>query len=94
MIKQFDINPDVRVTLQQYLDSKSLTLKEAMDQESTNNDVAVIIHGGLPTMVKKIYPEGKMKKLFWGKKDLIFDFISGRLQVADAKKVIKKKQKR
>lgn len=92
-MKQFDINPDVRSQLHEYLAQHSLTLKEAMDVESHNNRIASMVHGGLPTMVKKLYAEDKMKNLFWQKRDTIYDFIVGRLQVSDAKKVVKKKRK-
>ena len=93
MIKQFSINPDVRITLQRYLERKSLTLKEAMDKESSNHDVAEIIHAGLPTMIKKLYSLEKMKSLFWRKRDTIYDFIVGRVQVDEVKKVVKKERK-
>ena len=93
MMKQFDINPDVRTKLHNYLNQHSLTLKEAMDIEPHNNEVATMIHAGLPTMVKKLYSEEKMKNLFWNKRDVIYDFIVGRLQLSDAKKVVKKKRK-
>ncbi|MBV7433402.1 hypothetical protein KRX19_00010 [Cardiobacteriaceae bacterium TAE3-ERU3] len=93
MMKQFDINPGVRTQLHSYLNKHSLTLKEAMDIEVHNNEVAKMIHAGLPMMVKKLYSEEKMQNLFWNKRDVIFDFISGRLQVSEAKKVVKKKRK-
>lgn len=92
-MKQFDISPDVRSKVHDYLDKNSLTLQEAMDSEVSNRAVADIIHQGLPGMVKKLYSQEKMEKLFWNKRDIIYDMIVGRLQLSDAKKVVKKKQK-
>lgn len=92
-MKQFDINPGVRTELHEYLNKHSLTLKEAMEIESHNHEIAKMIHAGLPAMVKRLYSEEKMQNLFWNKRDTIFDFISGRLQVSEAKKVVKKKRK-
>lgn len=93
MMKQFDINPNVRTQLHGYLDKHSLTLKEAMDIELHNREIANMIHAGLPAMVRKLYSEEKMQNLFWNKRDVIFDFISGRLQISQAKKVVDKKRK-
>ena len=92
-MQQFDISPDVRTKLHEYLNKNSLTLKEAMDIEEHNNEIASMIHAGLPAMIKKLYSEEKMKNLFWNKRDVIYDFIVGRLQLSEAKKVVKKKRK-
>ncbi len=93
MIKQFEINAYVKKQLQTYLEGKGLSLKDAMDQEDSNREVAAIIHAGLPAMVQKIYSLAKMQTFFWEKKDLLHDFVQGRLEAPDVKKAAKKKSK-
>lgn len=93
MIKQFEINAYVKKQLQAYLADKNLSLKAAMDHEDSNREVAAIIHAGLPAMVQKIYSLNKMQTFFWEKKDLLHDFVLGRLEAPDTKKGGKKKNK-
>ena len=54
MIKQFEINNYVRKQLQEYLTEKKLTLEQAMAEEASNNEIAAIVHTGLPGMVRRI----------------------------------------
>lgn len=88
MLKQFEINPYVGKQIQSYLENSGLSLKEAMDEENHNREIAALIHAGLPTMVQKIYGLNKMQTFFWEKKDLLHGFIADRLagHAAKAKK--------
>lgn len=92
MIKQFEINGNVKKRLNDYLAEHHIDLKTAMDQEATNAEVATIIHEGLPMMVRKIYSLEKMKTFFWTKKDLMVEFVAMRLAAADKKTAAKKKR--
>lgn len=92
MIKQFEINGNVKKRLNDYLAERNTDLKTAMDQETTNAEVATIIHEGLPMMVRKIYSLEKMKTFFWTKKDLMVEFVAMRLAAADKKTAAKKKR--
>lgn len=85
MIKQFEINPLVKKQIQTYLDESGLDLKAAMDEQSSNHEVAAIVHAGLPGMVKKIYSLEKMQTFFWEKKDLMVEFVAARLAAANKK---------
>ncbi|OAM29744.1 hypothetical protein [Eikenella corrodens] len=90
MIKQFEINNYVRKQLQDYLTEKKLTLEQAMAEETSNNEIAAIVHAGLPSMVRRIYSLGKMQTFFWEKRELIQGFIADRLQGGDDSKKAKK----
>ena len=79
-MKQFEISSSVRKALCDYLN-----LKAAMDNETTNGEVAAIVHAGLPAMIRKIYSLEKMKTFFWTKKDLMMEFINMRLAAGDKK---------
>ena len=85
MIKQFEINPLVKKQLRTYLSENNIDLKTAMDTEETNYEVATLVHQGLPGMVRKIYSLEKMQTFFWGKKDLMAEFVAARLDAADKK---------
>lgn len=78
-MKQFEISSGVQKQLNDYLAAKGIDLKTAMNEEHTNGEVAAIIHGGLPMMVRKIYPLEKMKNFFWTKKELMVEFVAMRL---------------
>ena len=91
MIKQFEINNYVREQLQDYLTEKKLTLEQAMAEEISNNEIAAIVHAGLPGMVRKIYTLGKMQTFFWEKRELIQGFIADRLQSVNGEKTKKAK---
>lgn len=93
MIKQFEINTYVKKQLNEYLSAKNIGLKEAMDDEAMNGEIATIIHAGLPAMVQKIYSLEKMKAFFWEKKEMLHEFVKGRLEAPDVKKAMKKKRK-
>lgn len=93
MLKQFEINAYVKKQLQTYLDEKNLNLEQAMAEESSNNEIAAIVHAGLPGMVRKIYSLAKMQAFFWEKRDLLQGFVLERLQAPDGKKASKKKGK-
>ena len=67
-MKQFEISHSVRKALCDYLNTRNLNLKAAMDNETTNGEVAAIVHAGLPAMIRKIYSLEKMKTFFWTKK--------------------------
>ena len=85
MIKQFEINNYVRKQLQEYLTEKKLTLEQAMAEEASNNEIAAIVHAGLPGMVRRVYSLGKMQTFFWEKKDLMVDYVAARLEAAEKK---------
>ncbi|WP_165010104.1 hypothetical protein [Neisseria yangbaofengii] len=91
-MKQFEINSGVKKRLNDYLAAKQTDLKTAMDDQTTNGEVAAIIHEGLPMMVRKIYSLEKMKDFFWNKKDLMVEFVAMRLAAADKAKPAKKKR--
>ena len=82
-MKQFEISNSVRKELSNYLNTRNLNLKTAMDNETTNGEVAAIVHAGLPAMIRKIYSLEKMKTFFWMKKDLMMEFINMRLAAGD-----------
>lgn len=82
-MKQFEISNSVRKALSNYLNTHNLNLKAAMDNETTNGEVAAIVHAGLPAMIRKIYSLEKMKTFFWTKKDLMMEFINMRLDAGD-----------
>ena len=84
-MKQFEISNSVRKALSNYLNTHNLNLKAAMDNETTNGEVAAIVHAGLPAMIRKIYSLEKMKTFFWTKKDLMMEFINMRLAAGDKK---------
>lgn len=89
-MKQFEISSGVQKQLNDYLAAKGIDLKTAMNEEHTNGEVAAIIHGGLPMMVRKIYSLEKMKNFFWTKKELMVEFVAMRLASA-GKKAAKKR---
>ena len=63
-----------------------------MAEEASNNEIAAIVHAGLPGMVRRIYSLGKMQTFFWEKRELIQGFIADRLQGGDDSKKAKKSQ--
>ncbi|WP_373740037.1 hypothetical protein [Neisseria sp.] len=79
MLKQFEIHGGVVKELNAYLAEQQTDLKSAMDSEPQNNDIAAIIHNGLPLMVRKIYSLEKMQDFFWNKRDLMVDYVAARL---------------
>ena len=91
-MKQFEINSGVKKRLNDYLAAKQTDLKTAMDDQTTNGEVAAIIHEGLPMMVRKSDSLEKMKDFFWNKKDLMVEFVAMRLAAADKAKPAKKKR--
>lgn len=52
-MKQFEISNSVRKELSNYLNTHNLNLKAAMDNETTNGEVAAIVHAGLPAILWK-----------------------------------------
>lgn len=86
MLQQFEIHGGVQKKLQAYLAEKGIDLKTAMDSEATNNDIAAIIHEGLPLMIRKIYSLIKMQTFFWEKRELVVQYIEARLTGASKKR--------
>ena len=78
MINQFDINPYTKNQLTAYLESKNIGLREGMDNEETNKEIAAILHAGFPKMVQKIYSLAKFEKFFWEKRDLLHEYLAAR----------------
>ena len=79
-MKQFEISNSVRKELSNYLNTRNLNLKAAMDNETTNGEVAAIVHAGLPAMIRKIYSLEKMKTFFLDEKrfdDGIYQYAFG-----------------
>ena len=83
MINQFDINPYTKNQLTAYLESKNINLREGMDNEETNTEIAAILHGGFPKMVQKIYSLAKFEKFFWEKRELLHQHIANRFAAID-----------
>lgn len=80
MLKSIELNSHVRNRLAEYLKGRGMDFQTAMQEEKGNKEIAAIIHGSLPTLVRKLYSEQKMQKFFWEKRDLIADYISHRMQ--------------
>ncbi|HGG9554393.1 TPA: hypothetical protein ACJJ77_001936 [Neisseria meningitidis] len=80
MLKSIEFNSHIRNRLAEYLKGRGLDFQTAMREEKGNKEIASIIHGGLPVLVRKLYSEQKMQKFFWEKRDLIADYISRRMQ--------------
>nr|CBA09871.1 hypothetical protein NMW_2314 [Neisseria meningitidis alpha275] len=80
MLKSIEFNSHIRNRLAAYLKGRGLDFQTAMREEKGNKEIASIIHGGLPVLVRKLYSEQKMQKFFWEKRDLIADYISRRMQ--------------
>ncbi|EEP68305.1 hypothetical protein [Kingella oralis] len=85
MINQFDINPYTKNQLTAYLESKNINLREGMDNEETNKEIAAILHAGFPKMVQKIYSLAKFEKFFWEKRELLHQHIANRFTAIDEK---------
>lgn len=83
MINQFEINNYVKKQLDIYLAEKSLTLRQAMDDETTSKEVAAILHAGFPKMVQKIYSLAKFETFFWEKRDLLHEHLKNRLEALE-----------
>lgn len=86
MLQQFEIHGGVQKKLQAYLAEKGIDLQTAMDSELTNNDIAAIIHEGLPLMIRKIYSLAKMQTFFWEKRELVVQYIAARLAASGKKR--------
>ncbi|XXQ69097.1 hypothetical protein ACKLNO_04330 [Neisseriaceae bacterium B1] len=78
-MQQFEIGNYAKKQLNEYLVDNNTTLKEAMNNEAQNPEIAAILHAGLPTMVRKIYSLPKFQTFFWEKRDLLEGYIAGRL---------------
>lgn len=81
-MQQFEISNYAKKQLNEYLASKDMTLKAAMNDETHNPEIAAILHAGFPTMVRKIYSLSKFQTFFWEKRDLLESYIQGRLEEA------------
>jgi len=79
MLKSIELNSHVRNRLAEYLKSRGLDFQTAMQEEQGNKEIASIVHGGLPILVRKLYSEQKMQKFFWEKKELIMTYIGQQL---------------
>ncbi len=83
-MKQFEISSSVRKALCDYLNTHNLNLKAAMDNETTNGEVAAIVHAGLPAMIGKSIL-WKNENLFLDEKRFDDGFINMRLATGDKK---------
>lgn len=81
-MQQFEIGNYAKKQLNEYLAANNTTLKEAMNNETQNPEIAAILHAGFPTMVRKIYSLPKFQTFFWEKRDLLEGYIAGRLEEA------------
>lgn len=81
-MQQFEISNYAKKQLNEYLSQHNTTLKEAMNSETQNPEIATILHAGFPTMVRKIYSLAKFQVFFWEKRDLLENYIAGRLTEA------------
>lgn len=81
-MQQFEIGNYAKKQLNQYLEEHHTTLKEAMNNETQNPQIAEILHAGFPTMVRKIYSLPKFQSFFWEKRDLLEGYIQSRLEEA------------
>lgn len=91
-MQQFEINQYAKKQIGNYLEEHQITLKEAMDNEAHNAEIASILHAGLPKMVQKIYSLKKFQSFFWEKRQLLEGYIQGRLE--EAIKPTQSKQKK
>lgn len=91
MIKQFEINNYVKKQLNAYLTEHNIGLKQAMDSEEQNYQIAEILYRGFPTMVQKIYSFNKFKTFLWEKREVLAVHIQGRLDALEKPKVSKKR---
>lgn len=82
-MQQFSISNHTRNQIQRYLDDKHIDLQTAMNDETMNQELAAMLHAGLPAMVRKFYGVAKMQALFIDKKDMIYHAIAQRLQQAE-----------
>ena len=55
MINQFDINPYTKNQLTTYLESKNIGLREGMDNEETNKEIAAILHAASQKWYKNLF---------------------------------------
>lgn len=92
-MKQFEIHGGVKKQIEEYLNTKKIDLKTAMENEQSNHEVAAIVHQGLPAMVRKIYSLEKMQQFFWTKKELMVEFVAARLASSENKKSNEKKKR-
>ena len=79
MLKSIELNSHVRNRLAEYLKSRGLDFQAAMQEEEGNKEIASIIRGGLPIMVRRQYSEQKIQKFFRDKKELIMTYIGQQL---------------
>lgn len=75
MINQFEIGNYTKKQLDAYLAERAIGLKEAMDNETQNKEIAAILHAGFPKMVQKIYSLAKFEQFFWEKRDLLHEHL-------------------
>lgn len=67
MLKSIEFNSHIRNRLAAYLKGRGLDFQTAMREEKGNKEIASIIHGGLPVLVRKLYSEQKNAEVFLGK---------------------------
>ena len=82
MIKQFQISNYVQKQIIEYLAAKNTGLAAAMNDETMNKEIAAILHGDFPAMLKKFYPLAKFETFFWEKRDFLLNHIQNRLGLA------------
>lgn len=86
MIKQFEISNYVKKQLNIYLMEHHISLKQAMNCEDQNSQIAEILYRGFPTMVQKIYSFNKFKTFLWEKREVLIVHIQGRLDALEKPK--------
>ena len=73
MLKSIELNSHVRNRLAEYLKSRGLDFQAAMQEEQGNKEIASIVHGGLPVLVRKTVFRTENAEVFLGKKRIDYD---------------------
>lgn len=85
-MQQFEINNSARDRVREYLSINKLSLEDAMHNEEHNQELAKILHAGLPAMVRLVYSQKKFIGFFWNKRDLLISFLAKKLSEAGGKR--------
>lgn len=82
MINQFEINGYVKRQITELLAQHQMDLNTAMADETVNREIAALLYGGLPAMLRKFYSLGKFQSFFWDKRAFLTGHIAARLDAA------------
>ncbi|QMT33999.1 hypothetical protein LNQ82_05925 [Conchiformibius steedae DSM 2580] len=82
MINQFEINGYVKRQITELLEQRQMDLNTAMEDEAVNREIAALLYGGLPAMLRKFYSLNKFQGFFWEKRAFLTEHIANRLDAA------------